>query len=99
MSEANLQQFISRVMADSTLQDQLKDVTDKRVFTETAVRLGRSNGFDFNAADVESFLATNAKNPMAKLSDQELKLVAGGRPAATSDGCGSAWTTLFGWCN
>jgi predicted ribosomally synthesized peptide with nif11-like leader len=99
MSEANLQQFLAKVTSDSTLQDQLKNVTDEGVFTQTAVRLGRENGYDFTAADVDATLFRNRQNPLGQLSDRDLELVAGGRPRATSDGCGAAWTTLFGWCS
>lgn len=103
MSEANLQQFLTKVVNDSALQDQLKNVTDKGAFAETAVRLGRQNGFDFTAADVETALFQSKQNPLEQLSDKDLGLVVGGatstRPRATSDGCGSAWTTLFGWCS
>jgi predicted ribosomally synthesized peptide with nif11-like leader len=102
MSEANLQQFLARVVKDSALQDQLKNVTDKGAFTEATVRLGRQSGYAFTAADVEAVLFQNKQNPLDQLSDKDLELVAGGlassRPRATSDGCGSAWTTLFGWC-
>lgn len=102
MSEASLQQFLAKVVNDSALQDQLKNVTDKGTFAETAVRLGRQNGFNFTAADVDATLFKSKQNPLDQLSDQDLALVAGGammsRPKATSDGCGSAWTTLFGWC-
>lgn len=102
MSEANLQQFLTKVVNDSALQDQLKDVTDKGAFAETAVQLGRRNGFDFSAADVDAVLFRSKQNPLEQLSDKDLELVVGGttstRPRATSDGCGSAWTTLFGWC-
>jgi predicted ribosomally synthesized peptide with nif11-like leader len=102
MSEANLQQFLAKVVSDSAIQDQLKNVTDKGAFAETAVRLGSQHGFTFTAADVDAVLFRSKENPLDQLSDQDLALVAGGmantRPRATSDGCGSAWTTLFGWC-
>jgi predicted ribosomally synthesized peptide with nif11-like leader len=102
MSESNLQRFLAKVVSDSALQDQLKNVTDRAAFSETAIRLGRQNGFDFTAADVEAVLFKSKENPFDQLSDQDLELVAGGataRPKATSDGCGGAWTTLFGWCS
>ena len=99
MSEASLKQFVSKVSSDSTLQDQLKNLTSKQAFTETVVRLGHESGFEFTTADVEAFMAKNARNPLEELSEAELASVAGGRPpVATSDGCGAAWTTLFGWC-
>jgi predicted ribosomally synthesized peptide with nif11-like leader len=102
MSEANLQQFLSKIAKDSTLQDQLKNLTDKATFTQTLVRLGHAGGVEFTAGDVDAFLAKNAKNPLQELNEAELASVAGGlpssRPPATSDGCGAAWTTLFGWC-
>ena len=60
MSQANLQQFISKVAADSKLQDQLKNLTDKGVFTQMVVRLGRESGLEITAADVEDFMAKNA---------------------------------------
>ena len=92
-------QFLARVTSDSTLQDQLKGVTEKTSFTQTLVRLGSESGFHFTAEDVDVALIQNKKNPLEELSDADLSLVAGGqRPRATSDGCGSAWTTLFGPC-
>jgi predicted ribosomally synthesized peptide with nif11-like leader len=103
MSEANLHQFLAKAVNDSAIQDQLKNVADRATFSETAVRLGRQQGFDFTAADVDAALFQSKENPLDQLSDQDLELVAGGmtasRPKATSDGCGSAWTTLFGWCS
>ena len=102
MSDANLQQFLSKVANDSRLQDQLKNLTDKGVFTKTVIGLGHNSGFEFTAGEVDAFLANNARNPLQELSEAELATVAGGlpptRPPATSDGCGAAWTTLFGWC-
>lgn len=98
MSQTSLTQFLSRILTDSTLQDQLKGVTEKTQFVETMVRLGRQHGFQFTAEDVDTVLIQGKKNPLEELTDAELASVAGGRPAATSDGCGSAWTTLFGWC-
>jgi len=101
MSDSNLQQFLSKVANDSTLQDQLKNLTEKGAFTKTLIRLGHDSGFEFSAGDVDGFLAKNARNPMQELSEADLASVAGGLPRsqpATSDGCGAAWTTLFGWC-
>jgi len=101
MSDGNLQQFLAKVASDSTLQDQLKNLTDKGAFSETVIRLGHDRGYQFTAGDVDAFMAKNSKNPMQELSEADLALVAGGLPRsqpATSDGCGAAWTTLFGWC-
>lgn len=99
MANANLQAFIAQIMKDSSLQDQLKDLTDKAQFTQTMLSLGKSKGLTFTAQDVEATLFQAKINPLEELSDADLSLVAGGaRPKATSDGCGGAWTTLFGWC-
>ena len=99
MSQTNLTQFLSRIMNDSRLQDQLKGVTDKTGFTQTMIRLGKESGFQFSAEDVDTALIKNQANPLQELHDEDLALVAGGRPPATKDGCGDAWTTLFGPCN
>lgn len=98
MSEVSLSQFLTRVVGDATLQDQLKGVTEPSAFTEALVRLGNQNGFQFTAAEVNEVLVQNKRTPPQELTDADLAHVAGGRPAATSDGCGGAWTTLFGPC-
>ncbi len=99
MTSTTLTQFLARVASDSRLQDQLKGVTEKTRFAQTLVRLGKENGFHFTAEDVDVALVQNKKNPLDELSEVDLALVAGGRPPATKDGCGDAWTTIFGPCS
>ena len=105
MSDPQFKKFLLQIAGDSQLQDQLKGVTDKAGFTDTFLRLAKAQGYAFTAADVEANIAKNQKNPLEELSEADLALVAGGlkeyggRPAASSDGCTSAWTTLFGWCS
>ena len=98
MSHEALHQFLGKVVKDSKLQDQLKGVTEKQAFTQTLVRMGSESGFQFTADDVNVVLVQNKVNPLQNLSDADLAQVAGGRPRATSDGCKSAWTTIFGPC-
>jgi predicted ribosomally synthesized peptide with nif11-like leader len=92
MSDTDLKAFLPRVLKDSVLQDQLKNLTDKDKFTQTLVRLGKDNGFHFTAEDVDASLFRSKKNPVGELSEADLALVAGGARS-------QAWTTLFGWCN
>jgi len=99
MSQAKLKEFLPTVLTDAKLADQLKNTTDKAKFSETLMRLGKERGYDFTADDVDVVLLKNKKNPLDELSpEQKKKFEAGLRPPATSDGCGSAWTTLFGPC-
>ena len=98
MSHASLREFIPQILLDAKLQDQLKNTTDKAVFTQNLVRLGKEHGFDFTAEEVDVVLLKNKKNPLDQLSDEQRKKISAARPAATSDGCGDAWTTLFGPC-
>ena len=98
MSQASLNQFLAKIMADAKLQDQLKNITDQSAFSQAIIRLGKDNGYEFTADDVDVVLMQNKKNPLGELSEAQLAQVAGGRPRATSDGCGSAWTTIFGPC-
>ena len=78
MSDTNLKAFLPRVLKDSVLQDQLKNLTDKDKFTQTLVRLGKDNGFHFTAEDVDASLFRSKKNPLDELSEADLALVAGG---------------------
>lgn len=98
MSQASLNQFLGKILSDVTLQDQLKNITNQNAFTQAIVRLGTDNGYQFDANDVDVVLMQNRRNPLGELSEAQLAQVAGGRPPATKDGCGSAWTTLFGAC-
>ena len=49
MSQASLNQFLAKIMADAKLQDQLKNITDQNAFTQAAIRLGKDNGYEFTA--------------------------------------------------
>jgi predicted ribosomally synthesized peptide with nif11-like leader len=99
MSQSSLNQFLAKVAGDAMLQDQLKGVTAQSSFAQVLVKIGKDNGFEFTSEDVAGTLAQSAASVPRELSDDELEQVAGGaRPRATSDGCGSAWTTLFGPC-
>jgi predicted ribosomally synthesized peptide with nif11-like leader len=100
MSQAKLKEFLPMVLTDAKLADQLKNTTDKGKFSETLTRLGKERGYEFTADDVDAVLIKNKKNPLDELSpEQKKKIEVNLRPPATSDGCGAAWTTLFGWCN
>lgn len=98
MSTSNLTRFLDKIKVDARLQDQLKGVNDPAAFTATLVKLGLAEGYPFTADEVDQTLIKNRKGTTQELSEADLELVAGGRPAATSDGCGAAWTTLFGPC-
>jgi Nitrogen fixation protein of unknown function. len=54
MSQENFDRFGDLVLQDAALQDQLKDITDYQLFTETVVRLGNEQGYRFTTLEVES---------------------------------------------
>lgn len=82
MSRENLQDFYKVFRTDLKLQEQLQEITDPGEYAAKAVSLGKSHGFDFNVAEVESAIADPAafleKGLGEELKDIELAIVSGG---------------------
>lgn len=56
MSAKKLSEFRYLVFADSSLQKELREITDRREFVDFMVERGRTRGFKFDAAEVEDAL-------------------------------------------
>jgi predicted ribosomally synthesized peptide with nif11-like leader len=98
MAHQILEEFYPLILNDSTIQDQLKGATDQASFTQQLVKLGVSKGYNFTAQDVESAIYEGQQTSLQTLSEEDLAIVAGGRPPASDGHCGDLWTTLFGPC-
>ena len=72
MSRDQLNAFLEKVKADTTLQDKLKEAAD----VDTVVSIAEDAGFSISGDDL--------KNAQSELSDEELEGVAGG---AHTDAC------------
>ncbi|HEX6289773.1 MAG TPA: Nif11-like leader peptide family natural product precursor [Herpetosiphonaceae bacterium] len=57
MSQASLEQFRQRVLADPALQAQLRETPDKPAFIARMLQLGAELGYEFNADEIEAALA------------------------------------------
>lgn len=53
MLNDEFEKFRQSVLADESLQAELRVVTDKKEFAERAVELGRERGFAFTTDDVD----------------------------------------------
>ena len=81
MSRDQLNAFLEKVKADTTLQDKLKEAAD----VDTVVSIAEEVGFSISGDDL--------KNAQSELSDKELEGVAGGgHTDACTDAC--VWETL-----
>ena len=85
MSLETLNAFIAKVQSDSSLQEQLKNLTD----ANEAVAIARSAGFEITAGDLIRQQARIA----SELSDDELENVAGG--SVTMLKAGGIFTALI----
>ena len=56
-----LQRFCRAVFEDLTLQERLRQVIDRQLFIDLAVRVGEEHGFNFNAQDVDDALRENRR--------------------------------------
>ena len=81
MSQQDLKAFQETVNQNPGLRQQLQQQTTKADFVDTAIRLGKENGKNFTAAEVEEFLSS-ATVPTRSLTDPDLrsKVGPGGRP-------------------
>ena len=61
MGDNGLDAFVKLVSHDQQLQAELLDTTDKRVFVEKVVEIGRRSGYDFSSADVEEAMRSNRR--------------------------------------
>lgn len=53
MSSEEFEQFRHLVLADRSLQKELRSITDKEIFIRRVLELGSENGFDFDRNTVE----------------------------------------------
>jgi predicted ribosomally synthesized peptide with nif11-like leader len=56
MSQESLAQFCQAVFFDPTLQNQLREITDRQEFTALAQQLGRVQGYEFTFEEIEERL-------------------------------------------
>ncbi len=79
MSTQAVGQFLEQLANDSDLQAQLaveNKTRDERI--AAAVELGGKRGYEFTAAECESFLEAAMRVQDGELADRELEAVAGG---------------------
>jgi predicted ribosomally synthesized peptide with nif11-like leader len=80
MNQANVEKFYHEFIQNNPkLQEQLGATESKENFIETAVQLGKENGYIFTAEEVDSFMNQKSHGVNAELSDLELEAVAGGK--------------------
>ena len=80
MSEEQLNAFLEKVKADTSLQEKLNAATSP----EAAIEIAKAAGFSITADDIQSM-----KSVTVELSDEELEGAAGGKYAigtGTADG-------------
>ena len=53
MSESAFEEFRSLVLSDESLQEELREIIDRKTFISHAVELGARNGYEFTSTDVE----------------------------------------------
>ena len=70
MSEEQLNAFLEKVKADTTLQEKLKAAASP----DAAVEIAKDAGFAITAEDIQSM-----QSATAELSDEELEEASGGR--------------------
>ena len=74
MSEEQLNAFLEKVKADTTLQEKLKAAASP----EAAIEIAKEAGFAITAEDIQSM-----QSATVELSDDELEGAAGGIPGCT----------------
>jgi predicted ribosomally synthesized peptide with nif11-like leader len=98
MSTTAVKEFYNYVLTKPELQSKINEVSqknDKEEYVNLAVKLGQENGYNFNAADVESAIY-EAINPSEELSDEQLEAVAGGTGKPDMGSSVGAGFNLFG---
>ena len=78
MSKDSLNQFIPVVLGDPALQDRLRSVKGTDVFVQTVVRMGKEQGYEFSADDVNLALREQTGKASRDLTDEELSHITGG---------------------
>ena len=61
-SPESLESFINSTFADLSLQERLRQVSDRELFIDLVVRLGEERGFRFNGQDVDNVLRENRRS-------------------------------------
>ena len=77
MSEEQINAFLEKVKADTSLQEKLKAATSP----EAAIEIAKEAGFAITAEDIQSM-----QSAAVELSDEELEGAAGGMCNFTGDG-------------
>jgi predicted ribosomally synthesized peptide with nif11-like leader len=79
MINRSVEEFYQVIKNSEELQQQLANTQDQDSFNDLAVELGKENGYDFTAEEVNSFVKFKSNNVNVELQDEDLALVAGGR--------------------
>ena len=60
-SANDLDSFVRLVLNDRSLQSELRDANDRRMFVARVAELGRQRGYEFSKEDVEEAMRSNRK--------------------------------------
>ena len=83
MSEEQLNAFLEKVKADTSLQEKIKAAA----FPEVAIEIAKEAGFSITAEDIQSMQS----NGTVELSDKELDGAAGGWGSSTRGPGNCSW--------
>ncbi|PZV23232.1 MAG: Nif11-like leader peptide family natural product precursor [Snowella sp.] len=79
MINRSVEEFYQVIKNSEELQQQLANTQDQDSFNDLAVELGKQNGYDFTAEEVNSFVKFKSNNVNVELQDEDLALVAGAK--------------------
>ena len=83
MINRSVEEFYQVIKNSEELQQQLANTQDQDSFNQLAVELGKENGYDFTADEVNSFVKFKSNSINVELQDEDLALVAGGKKPKT----------------
>jgi hypothetical protein len=86
MSQAHIEQFYSKAVKDPAIINSIfSGATGPKDFAQSAVKIGKQNGFDFTAAEADAWITKQQEiKAKGELSDSQLESVAGGKGNSTS---------------
>jgi len=61
MSEENFERFQQLVLRDSSLQERLREITERPVFIKRVVELSLERGYEITTAEVEAAMRRNRR--------------------------------------
>lgn len=61
MTQASFEAFRNRVLAEPVLQEELRDIPERAIFTERILALGQAHGYEFTADDVTNALQASRR--------------------------------------